>query len=235
MNLPKGFTYLTADELKDHNIIVDLRYLRNLNFVGEKITGYEANKVIMTDEAKEALFNASEKFNKEGYDLVIYDAYRPQKAVNHFKRWSDSKDLIVDKMKNEFFPYIDHDKAFELGYIAEKSGHSRGSTIDLTIIEHGRTLKEVKYQERILSDERVFIFLDDGTVDMGSHFDLFDEASHSQSTLVFEEASKNRNFFIETMESVGFKNYPSEWWHFTLENEPFLANALESYFDFDIK
>ena len=231
MNLPDGFTYLTTDELKNYNIIIDLRYSTNLNFVGEKINGYETNKAIMTNEAKEALFKASDLFARSGYDLVIYDAYRPQKAVNNFKQWSDSQYPIANKMKSEFFPYIEHDKAFKLGYIAEKSGHSRGSTIDLTIIEHGENVQKAEYQERTFSDGRKFIFLNDGTVDMGSHFDLFDEASHSLSNLVLNEALQNRKFFIETMESTGFQNYPSEWWHFTLKNEPF----RDIYFDFNIK
>ncbi len=161
--------------------------------------------------------------------MVIYDAFRPQKAVNHFARWSESSEINED-MKEYFFPYVDHDKAFDLGYIAKKSGHSRGSTIDVSIIKHDDKLHEIEYVTRILNDGREFTFINDNTVDMGSHFDLFDEASWSLSTLVPEEAQINRKLLIDTMAEVGFVNYDKEWWHFTLENEPF----IDTYFDFEI-
>jgi D-alanyl-D-alanine dipeptidase len=234
-NLPDGFSFLTNDEIENRNIIVDLRYNTNFNFVVERVDGYYANKVILTNEGKKALFEASDLFAHEGYDIVIYDTYRPKKAVNHFKRWSESQDENSDIMKDEFFPYMNREDAFDLGFIALKSAHMRGSTIDLTIIDHGKDLHEISYQERILSDGRKFLFLDDGTVDMGSHFDLFDEASYSFSNLIDEKALENRKFFIEIMEEAGFENYEKEWWHFTLKNEPFDKNDPSSYFDFDIR
>lgn len=228
-NLPKGFTYITLEELQKYNITVDLRYNTEFNFVGEKIHGYNADLVILTNEAKKALFKASELFSEKGYDLVIYDTYRPTKAVAHFGEWT-LRENIDQNMKQYFFPHTNHADSFELGYLARQSGHSRGSTIDLSIIEHEKNIHDIKFETRTLLDGRKFTFLNDGTVDMGSHFDLFDEASHSYSNLINEENLANRKFFIETMEEAGFVNYEKEWWHFTLKNEPF----PNQYFDFDI-
>jgi D-alanyl-D-alanine dipeptidase len=225
--LPKNFVYVSH---KPTGIITDLRYLTPQNFLGEKIDGYKKNVAILTQEAANALYKAAEIFAKDGYKVVIYDAYRPKKAVDQFVRWSESKNYN-EEMKHYFLPHIDHSNVFDLGYVARKSGHSRSSTVDLTIIKSDKSLKPINPINRLLTDGRSILFLDDNTVDMGSSFDLFDEASHPNSPLVSPEALTNRKYVHDVMEKAGFKGFDTEWWHFTLKNEPF----PDQYFDFDVE
>ena len=124
---------------------------------------------------------------------------------------------------------------FELGYVAKRSGHSRGSTIDLTLIKQDQQLHDIKEEKRTLLDGYTITFLDDGTVDMGSSFDLFDVASHFENNLVTEEFKKLRTYLKNVMEKYGFKNLAEEWWHFTLKDEPYPATKDDSYFDFAIE
>src|SRR5260221_6012467 len=159
----KGFVYLHE---VDPTILVSLRYYGNNNFVGKPVDGYKKSVVILTKQAAEALKKVQEKVKKDGYSLVVYDAYRPQQAVDHFMRWSgDTKDHAQEL---QYYPRVAKDRVFELGYVAEKSGHSRGSTVDLTIIKDGELLHEINEKDRILCDGCKIKFLDDGTVDMGS-------------------------------------------------------------------
>lgn len=158
----------------------------------------------MTKKASEALKIASDNLEKQGYILKIWDAYRPQTAVNHFVKWAEN--ILDIKMKEVFYPDVDKDKLFELGYIASRSRHSRGSTVDLTIVDI-KTGKEV---------------------DMGSPFDFFGEISHHGTSLITEEQTANRNILKTEMENAGFKSYSEEWWHFTLKDQPYPDN----YFDF---
>jgi len=226
--LPPGFVYV-------HDIIPDiqvhLRYATEENFVGCIINGYFSNVSIMTKAAALALKRAQELAKENDYELVIYDSYRPQKSVNHFVKWSeDPNDLQIKK--EHYYPRVNKEDSFNLGYIAKKSGHTRGSTIDLTIIPNGkRLLNPLVPIKRILNDNSTILFLDDGTVDMGSSFDLFDEASYTNSTLVNENHQQMRMMFKNLMEQAGFVNYEKEWWHYTLKNEPF----PDTYFDFDVK
>ena len=227
MTLPNGFVYI---EDINPSITINLRYFSKINFVGSVIDGYKANRGILTKEAALALNNAWKLLDNDGYNLVIYDAYRPQKAVDNFVRWSNNPNY--DRlMKLLFYPYIDHDKSFEEGYIAAKSGHTRGSTIDLTIIKKDKNLDPLSYAARQLADGRIITFINDGTEDMGSSFDLFDTASWSASTLLNQTNQNNRAYLIDIMKQCGFKNYEQEWWHFTLLNEPF----PDTYFNFDIQ
>lgn len=225
--LPTGFVYL-------HEILpeiqVSLRYATEENFVGKIIDGYHANVSILTREAALALKEVQKVLHDKGYELVIYDSYRPQKSVDEFVRWSeDSHD--PQRKKDFYYPRIRKEDAFDLRYIAKKSGHTRGSTVDLTIIALGkRVVNPLVPKQRVLSDQSTIYFLDDGTVDMGSSFDLLDEASHTDSTLVNENHQQMRAMFKEIMEQAGFVNYPKEWWHYTFKNEPF----PETYFDFDV-
>lgn len=225
-SLPHGFIYL--DKI-DPTIRQSLRYYGDNNFIGHPVAGYQSSRIILTRKAAEALSKAQARFKKDGYSLVIYDAYRPQTAVSSFMEWS--KDPNDQKMKAWFYPRIDKAKVFALGYVAEKSGHSRGSTIDLSIIPIETPLHEIDPQPRKLRDGFEFLFLDDGTVDMGSSFDLFDKASHYENDLISEEYQKRRKYLKEVMESCGFKNYAEEWWHFTLKDEPF----PDTYFDFPVE
>lgn len=226
----KGFVYL--HEI-DPTILVSLRYNSNENFVGKPVNGYKKSVVILTKQAAQALKKVQEEFKKDGYSLVVYDAYRPQQAVNNFMRWSE--DIEDQIKKSQYYPRVNKADVFELGYVSKRSGHSRGSTIDLTIIEVDQKLHAIKEKKRKLLDGYTIKFLDDGTVDMGSSFDLFDIASHYENNLIEEKFKKLRTYLKKVMEKHGFKNYSEEWWHFTLKNEPFPAAPDDSYFNFAIE
>ncbi len=226
----KGFVYLHE---VDPTILVSLRYYSNENFVGKTVEGYKKPVVILTRQAAEALKNVQSSVKKDGYCLVVYDAYRPQHAVNNFMLWSTNN---TDKIKEQqYYPRVAKDQAFDLGYIARRSGHTRGSTVDLTIIKDGESLHEIKESDRQLLDGSTIKFLDDGTVDMGSSFDLFDIASHSENDLIKEQYKESRRYLKSVMEQNGFRNYYKEWWHFNMTNEPFPADQDSSYFDFPIE
>ena len=190
------------------NLRSDLRYYSSNNFVGEPIEGYNAAKVLLTKEAAEALKKVQDELERLGFGLLIYDAYRPQRATDHFVRWA--QDETDDIMKAQYYPNIEKKDLFAKGYISVKSGHSRGSTVDVTIV----SLKT----KQILN--------------MGSPYDLFDEVSnvdHTQSITKNQHAL--RLLLKRRMEKQGWKSYEQEWWHFTLNNEPY----PETYFDFPIE
>ena len=189
------------------NIIIDLRYYSNNNFVGNRIDGYKENYVILTKEAAKALKKANEELLEQGLCIKIFDAYRPQKAVDYFYKWS--KDLNDIKMKNIYYPNILKKDLFKKGFISLKSSHSRGSTIDLTIFD-------LKTNEEL---------------DMGGFFDYFDKSSYINYKKLTKEQYNNRLFLNNIMSKYGFKGLNEEWWHYTLINEPF----KDIYFDFDIK
>lgn len=203
-SLPDGFVYVT-DEIP--TAILEMRYCSEDNFVGAEIDGYHAPKAILTKEAAQALKQAADNLYEQGYYIKVFDAYRPQRAVDHFMRWA--KDLDDTKMKANYYPDLDKSVLFELGYIAEKSGHSRGSTVDLTLVDRS-TGQEL---------------------DMGSGFDFFGDISNHGTDLITEEQEKNRNILRDAMVDAGFKIYPEEWWHYTLKEEPY----PDKYFDFPIK
>ena len=226
----KGFVYLHE---VDPTIIVSLRYCGNENFVGRVIDGYKKPVVILTHQAAEALKLAQEKVKKDGYSLVIYDAYRPQQAVDCFKSWSN--DYADCDKESYYYPRVPKNKLFELDYIAVRSGHSRGSTVDLTIIKLNDALHSIEEKDRKLYDGYTIKYLDDGTVDMGSSFDMFDMVSHSENDLIENVHKGRRAYLKKVMEDTGFKNYCNEWWHFTLRNEPFSADQDSSYFNFVIE
>jgi len=226
----KGFVYL--HEI-DPTIMTSLRYFGSENFLGRPVAGYLSPVVIMTKPAAMALAKVQAELKKDGYSLVVYDAYRPQRAVDDFIFWS--KDIADQTKKQNYYPRINKKDVFQLGYVAERSGHSRGSAIDLTIIKTHKKLHEVQVKKRQLQDGYEIAFLDDCTVDMGSSFDLFDTASHFENNLVSAEYKKLRTYLKNVMEKHGFKNYAEEWWHFILKNEPFPADHDDSYFDFVIE
>lgn len=191
----------------DSTIKVELRYFTNDNFLGQKIDGYQANRAYLTKRAAKALHMAHRRAWKMGMGILIYDSYRPQQAVDHFVRWS--KDLTDTVKKSEFYPQIRKSRLFAEGFIASKSGHSRGSTVDLTLYD-----------------------LETGeAVDMGSGFDLFSEISFHNATQVNPEQRANRKLLMNLMQNAGFRPYAKEWWHYTLNNEPF----PEQYFNFEVK
>ena len=183
----------------------DIRYYSSNNFTGNRIQGYKAPKAYMTKEALKALSNAAADLRTQGYRLLIWDSYRPQKAVDNFVVWiNDSKD-DGDK---DFYPDLRKSDLVKGGYIATKSSHTRGSTVDLTLIKK-----------------------DGGFVDMGGTFDLFSEISHPDYKKIKRAQKKNREILRKTMLKAGFEGIDSEWWHFTLKNEPY----KDTYFNFDVE
>lgn len=225
MPLPLNFVYLKDI---DPTIIQSVRYATKNNFVGQVINSYNIAEVILTRVAAEALKDVQTYIKTEGYSLVVYDGYRPQTAVNHFINWSQS---FNESHKDLYYPTIDKQAVFSLGYVAKKSGHSRGSTVDLSIVKLDEKLHDIEISEKTLSDGSKIQFLDDGTVDMGSSFDLLHPASHHNSQLITEEYLTRRNFLKKAMEDHGFRSYDKEWWHYTLNNEPY----PDTYFDFPIE
>lgn len=187
--------------------ILEIRYYSTYNFVGERIDGYEAPVALLTQEAADALKEVSDEMMEQGFRLKIYDAYRPQAAVDHFQRWA--ADLEDISMKEYFYPDLDKSVLFSQGYISAKSGHSRGSTVDLTLFDMASG-KEL---------------------DMGGVFDYFGTRSHANYTsgLTTEQAA-NRKLLRDAMLAHGFKGINTEWWHFTLKNEP----CPDTYFDFPV-
>ena len=186
--------------------ILEIRYYSTYNFVGDRIDGYEQPVALLTKEAATALKAVSDELIQKGYRLKIYDAYRPQKAVTHFMNWAlDAKDT---RMKAYFYPELAKDTLFPQGYIAEHSGHSRGSTVDLTLFDM-KTEKEV---------------------DMGGTFDYFGKLSHPDYTKITKTQYNNRMILRKAMLAHGFNPLPEEWWHFTLKNEPY----PDTYFTFPV-
>lgn len=188
------------------DIIMEVRYHSTYNFVGERIDGYEVPCVLMTREAAAALKAVSDDLKAKGYRLKVYDAYRPQMAVDHFMRWAENNDT---SMKKYFYPKIAKDRIIPEGYVDRKSGHSRGSTIDLTLFDM-KTGKEV---------------------DMGGTFDYFGELSHPDYKKITKSQYKNRMILRDAMIKYGFKPLATEWWHFTLKDEPY----PDIYFTFPVR
>lgn len=188
------------------DIIPDIRYYSAYNFIGERIDGYEEPVILLTKEAALALKHVSEELNGMGYRIKVFDAYRPQKAVDHFMRWAN--DTEDTRMKKDFYPDLDKTVLIPQGYIAEHSGHSRGSTVDLTVCE-----KET------------------GTdLDMGGPFDFFGNLSHPDCSDITDLQYQNRMLLRNMMMKHGFRPIEEEWWHFTLINEPY----PDTYFTFPV-
>ena len=189
------------------DVLLDIRYYSSFNFIGERIDGYEEPAALLTREAAQALKEASNEAMEQGFRLKIYDAYRPQKAVDHFVRWAKDPEDI--RMKAFFYPDLEKTEIIPQGYIAEHSGHSRGSTVDLTL----------------------FDMATQQDVDMGGTFDFFGELSHPDYSGVSEVQHANRMLLQSLMVKHGFRPLETEWWHFTLENEPW----PDTYFTFSVR
>ena len=188
------------------DVILEIRYYSTYNFVGKRIDGYEQPIALLTKQAAAALKNVSDELVSKGYRLKIFDAYRPQKSVTHFMNWAlDPNDTL---MKEYFYPELEKKVLFPLGYIAEHSGHSRGSTLDLTLFD----MKSEK------------------EVDMGGTFDYFGKLSHPDYTGITTKQFANRMLLRNVMVKHGFKPLSEEWWHFTLKDEPY----PNTYFTFPV-
>ncbi|RQW89210.1 MAG: peptidase M15 [Geobacter sp.] len=205
--LPKGFVY--ADETIP-DLRLELRYAGFHNFVGMPVDGYRKQRCIITRAAADALKKVQEELRPFGLGVKVFDAYRPQMAVDHFVRWAH--DLKDTGMKKEFYPDVEKKNLFRDGYIAAKSSHSRGSTVDLTIVSLGN---EDAGRE----------------LDMGSGFDFFGLRAWPDSSQIPTPSRAHRLLLRMVMEKYGFKPYPQEWWHFTLKNEP----CPETYFTFPVQ
>ena len=200
---PSGFVLL-SDLVP--GIVQEIRYFSTYNFVGERVDGYEEPVALLTVEAARALKAVAGEVNAQGYRLKVFDAYRPACAVKHFMLWG-IEDLDL-RMKPYFYPDLEKQTLFKEGYIASQSSHSRGSAVDLTLLDM-RTGREV---------------------DMGSPFDLFSEVSHPDSDAVTGAQYENRMFLQSAMVRNGFKPIDCEWWHFSLRDEPY----PETYFEFPV-
>jgi D-alanyl-D-alanine dipeptidase len=213
------------------DVLLDMRYYGPHNFLGERVDGYIAPKCFLTKEAAEALARVQKDLEPYSLSLKIYDCYRPQRAVNHFVRWA--KEIKNTKTMREFYPTIDKNNLFKDGYIDSKSGHSRGSTVDLTIVPLPAPVQPEytpgqKLYECYLPAAKRFR---DNSIDMGTGFDCFDELSHAENINIGQQQKINRLLLKSLMEKHGFRNYDKEWWHFTLKNEPY----PDTYFDFVIE
>ncbi|WP_433334459.1 M15 family metallopeptidase [Spirillospora sp. CA-294931] len=214
----------------DPTIIQEMRYKTRHNFVGEPVDGYRQPICILTRPAARALRQAQRRLLRQGYSLKVYDCYRPQRAVDHFVRWA--KDLDDQAMKREFYPRVDKTRLFLDGYIAEKSGHSRGSTVDLTVVKlPARPTRPYRPGEPLVpcyypAADR----FPDNSADMGTGFDCFDTLSHTLDPRIQGKQRANRLLLKSTLEKVGFTNLPEEWWHFTHKPELFPT----TFFDFPV-
>lgn len=202
-SLPEGFVYLSE---ADPTIKQEVRYAGSNNFIGRPLPGYEADTIILTRKAAAALHLVQTEANKHGLSLLVYDGYRPQDTVDYFYTWAH--DLNDQKNKNIYYPHVNKRDFFKLNYIALRSGHTRGSTVDLTLIDKtGNPL------------------------DMGTIFDYMDPLSHPANRDVTPQQFKNRHLLREWMYKNGFEGIDTEWWHFTLIDEPY----PDTYFNFPIR
>ena len=201
---PEGFAVIDSVL---RGVVLDLRYASTDNFTGRIVKGYESPKKVLSVAALQALKGVQDSLMGLGLGLKIFDGYRPQRAVNHFMDWAQ---LASDTLaKAAYYPDVPKDSLFAKGYIAERSGHSRGSTADLTLI----------YLKGPSAGQEV---------DMGGSYDFFGPQSATDYDQISEDQQLNRRLLLELMTHFGFSNYAKEWWHFTLENEPF----AQTYFDF---
>ncbi len=188
-------------------LVVDMRYFGSENFIGRPIAGYEVPVCLLTKEAGDALARVQAKLKPFGLGLKVFDCYRPQRAVADFVAWA--KDPADQTRKAIQYPNVDKSRLFELGYIAERSGHSRGSTVDLTLVD----------------------LASGAEIDMGSGYDLFDTKSWPSDQTVSAQARANRLELLAAMTGEGFRPLKEEWWHFTLNGEPY----PDTYFDFVVR
>lgn len=191
-------------------IRLDIRYAGPFNFVGDSINGYQSAKCLLSEPAAAALASVQSELKNSGHAVKIFDCYRPQRAVDHFVSWAEN--LSDKRMKAVFYPGVEKADLFEDGYIATRSGHSRGSTVDLTLIHlEGKNANS--------------------ELDMGSPFDFFDPVSNTANGAISALARENRQLLVTAMAKGGFKNLPEEWWHYTLIDEPY----PDCYFNFVIR
>ncbi|WP_406692547.1 M15 family metallopeptidase [Saccharopolyspora sp. ID03-671] len=223
---PDGFVRLRD---VDSSILEDVRYATPHNFTGDPVPGYDEPMCVLTRPLAEALHRAQQQLVPEGYSLKVYDCYRPQQADDRFVEWAQNDD---HRMKDEFYPGLAKSELYSAGYIAENSGHSRGSSVDLTLVR-----LPAAPQRPYVPGEPLHPCTDpegkrfpDNSVDMGTGFDCFDDRAHTDDPRITGEARANRDVLRDAMTSVGLQGYSGEWWHFNLPDEPFPGE----YFDFPV-
>ncbi len=225
---PRGAFVVLRDV--DPTILTEMRYTTAHNFIGRPIAGYRAPLCILTRQAAEVLAHVQAEVRRRGYTLKVYDCYRPQRAVDDFVAWG--KRLGDQRMKSEFYPRVDKRRVFKEGYIATQSGHSRGSTLDLTLVRrppgsNGRYRRGQPLRDCALPKTQRFR---DNSVDMGTGFDCFDPLAHPFNARIHGAQRRNRLLLRRAMYREGFKGLETEWWHFTLRDEPY----PKTFFDFPI-
>lgn len=226
--IPDAFVDIT--EVID-DILLEIRYAGDHNFLGTKVDGYLAPKCILTKPAAQALAAAQKDLRPFSMTLKIYDCYRPQQAVDHFVRWA--RDIDDTKTKKEFYPTVNKQHLFRDGYIDSRSGHSRGSTVDLTIVPLPAPVQPLYIAGRPLKECTLpaGVRFADNSLDMGTGFDCFDTLSHPDNPDIGPSQRAHRLLLKTLMEKHGFRHYDKEWWHFTLVNEPY----PDTYFNFPVK
>jgi len=223
--LPDGFVHLRTVA---PDILQDMRYAGTHNFVGRPIEGYDAAECILSRSAAEALARAQVEFLARGLTIQVFDCYRPARAVGDFVQWAEALDDVA--MKAEFYPRVDKSELFDRGYIAFKSGHSRGSTVDLTLRPVSASTLPQWSTDGPLVDCVAPDRYQDGSLDFGTGYDCFDIKAHHGAAGISPEATRNREVLASVLGEHGFAPYQEEWWHYTLKDEPF----AETYFEFPI-
>ncbi|MCB2227561.1 MAG: M15 family metallopeptidase [Desulfarculaceae bacterium] len=212
-------------------LVLDMRYAGPHNFVGRPVNGYQAPRCLLTPQAAQALAAVQAELKPLGLGIKVYDCYRPQRAVDHFVAWA--KDLEDRLTQAEFYPTVPKDQLFKQGYIAQKSSHSRGSTVDLTVVPLPTPTQAAYRPGQKLSPcfaPAAQRFGDNG-LDMGTGFDCFHALSHTANPAIDPQQRANRLLLKSLMERHGFVNFDLEWWHYTLKDEPF----PQTYFDFPVR
>ncbi len=215
----------------DPSVVIEMRYLTNHDFMGRRVPGYRENVCLLTRRAADAVKRAQAAVRARGYTLKVYDCYRPQRSVDAFVKWG--KDLSDQRMKREFYPRVAKKVVFKEGYIAKQSGHSRGSTLDLTLVKLPARRQEHYSRGDRLRDcaAPVGKRFRDNSIDMGTGYDCFDPLAHPFNARIRGKQRANRLKLREPMIAAGFKGLPTEWWHFTLKSEPY----PDTFFDFPME
>jgi len=219
--------FVALDQI-DPRIVQDMRYATRHNFVGRRIHGYREPVCLLTRKAARALHGAQNALEPKGYGLKVYDCYRPTRAVAQFDRWA--RNPADQKMKAEFYPRVDKSRAFVDGYIAHRSGHSRGSTVDITLVRLPAKAPpswDGKLRSCVAPYRQRFR---DNSVNMGTTYDCMDPRAHTLHPAISGRPHRNRLLLNRVLQKAGFDDYANEWWHFTLRNEPY----PESYFNFPV-
>jgi D-alanyl-D-alanine dipeptidase len=225
--MPTGLVYLHDI---DPTIVQDIRYAGSHNFVGRPIRGYLAAECILSEPAARALEAVQRMLAEKKLSLIVWDCYRPKRAVADFLQWS--KDPTHSEMKAEFYPRTDKEKLFALGYLAKRSAHSRGSTVDLGIVPAAFSAApppDPSQPPKACTSPKGERF-EDGTIDFGTGYDCLDVLAHTSNALAGGIVLRNRRTLSSYMERAGFRPYAKEWWHFELINEPFHRDG----FDFEV-